>query len=404
MDKRTNPYTPGPGTPPPYLAGREDEIEDIQVIFDRLTAGMSVEHPVYAGLRGVGKTTILTAAMNEAEDRGWQYCAVEGDTASSPIGEFRINLENMAHNLGEQNERFLAKAMRCIEQISLSLGPVGVGAGFHASGEMERQTTPWLTELIVSLGEEARRQGTGVALAFDEVHLFSGSELKAISGALHLANQRKLPIAFFLAGLPQIAPVLQASKTYAERLTVTEVDKLDIVAARESLVVPARDLGVAYEPDALETIVKATAGYPYFLQLFGSIVWNEAEASPVSMEAVKSALTQYRKRLDKSFFKGRYSKATPAEKRYLHAMAGLLTHGRSGVSSRAVAESMETNIGSVSPLRDALIKKGLIYARERGALAFTVPLFGDYLRRHRDQFEAGINDDAVEEYDDFTIL
>ncbi len=211
------------------------------------------------------------------------------------------------------------------------------------------------------------------------------AELAAVCGAGHEISQQRAPLVVVGAGLPHLPVALSASKSYAERLfRYVRVDRLPRDAADRALMVPAATEQVGFSVDALDELYRLTDGYPYFVQAYGKVTWDAALASPIRVQDVRVAGPEAEAELAIGFFGARYERATPAERDYMRAMADLGARTADGpVSTADVAGTLARRPQSLSPARDGLIKKGLIYAAERGSVAFTVPHFGKFLRtRH----------------------
>jgi hypothetical protein len=247
------------------------------------------------------------------------------------------------------------------------------------------------------LGEAARTKSVGLLLVLDEMHLLDTWELKAILASIHETNQRKLPVALICAGLPQLPSIIQNAKTYSERMAIYSIGSLNEEEAKESIFKPALEFGVQFSPEALNKIYKETAGYPYFLQLIGELVFGKTEGNLVSEDDVDTLLPEYRQRLDSSFFAGRYQRATPKQREYLAAMAKLIEGTREeAVMASDVSALFGVSINQLSRVRDDLIKKGLIFGTERGLVGFTVPLFSEYMfRAHKGLIQELFNNKAA---------
>jgi len=251
-----------------------------------------------------------------------------------------------------------------------------------------------LVELLGDIGGLAADAGRGVAVFIDEMQDLGPDDVSALCAAAHEISQTGLPFVVVGAGLPHLPAVLSASKSYSERLfRYTRIDRLDRAAADRALRTPAQDEGADWEPAALAEMYLATAGYPYFVQAYGKVAWDVAPAGPITLEDVRVAAPEAEAELAVGFFGSRYERATPAEREYLRAMADLavsapgadpadLPAAEDPVPTSAIADLLGRKPQSLSPARDALIKKGLVYSGERGRIAFTVPHFGRYLRRH----------------------
>ena len=245
-----------------------------------------------------------------------------------------------------------------------------------------------LVELLTDVGGLAADAGRGVAVFTDEMQDLGPDDVSALCAAVHEISQTGLPLVVVGAGLPHLPAVLSASKSYSERLfRYQRIDRLDRPAADRALQAPAKDEDAEFAPDALDAMYEATAGYPYFVQAYGKVAWDVAPRSPITADDVRVAAPEAEAELAVGFFGSRYERATPAEREYLRAMADLAAADDeadplAGVPTSAIAEHLGRKPQSLSPARDALIKKGLVYSGERGRIAFTVPHFGRYLRRH----------------------
>ena len=387
MDARTNPYAPGAGTPPPELAGRDNFIEDAAIALDRIRNGLAAKSLLMVGLRGVGKTVLLNRICRDSEDRGFTTLLLEAPEDRSLPGLLAAPLYSALMKMsrraraGDATKRALGALAGFVGAMKVNFGDISVGIeiegepGVADSGHLDFD----LGELLAAVGEAAKAQGTAVALFIDELQYVQQDQLAALIAALHRAAQRQLPVTLVGAGLPQLVAHAAAAKSYAERLfSFPEIGPLAEDAARHALEAPARERGVAFRPDALSVIVRHTQCYPYFLQEWGKHSWDCAEASPITAQDVSAATAQATAELDASFFRARFDRLAPSEKRYLRAMAelGPGPH-RSGEISRIQARG----VGAVAPTRAKLIEKGMIYSPAHGDTAFTVPLFDEYLRR-----------------------
>ncbi len=395
MDPRKNPFAPGAGTKPPALVGRDDQIESFDVLLERLENGYAEQSMIITGLRGVGKTVLLEVFREKAEAREWATVEWEVEKnstfGSKMASQVRRALLQLAPKARWTNR--LARAASILKSFTVTFNPDGammagldidalVGVG--DSGTLSED----LTDLFVATGEAAREQRTGVIFLLDEIQYLRPGELEALIAALHRCARRSLPITLVGAGLPQIPRLAGEAKSYSERLfrfpVIGELDtKTD---ARDALVLPARDLGIKFESDAIDFIVGYTQGYPYFLQEYGKIVWDESPGSPISHANAKSVLPLVEAKLDESFFRVRAERTTEMELQYLYAMAEL---GPQAHRASEVARGIDRTTEQAGPIRSRLIDKGLLYTPGHGYAAFTVPQFDRYmLRRHSDLAEA----------------
>lgn len=395
MDPIRNPYAPGAGQRPPELAGRDEQLDAFGITLERAVRGRPERSVVLIGLRGVGKTVLLNALRSSAVRAGWGT----GKLEARPEQRLRRPLSSALH----QGLRELGASGPVLDQVlgvvkafaQREAGPnaklrdkwspgidVPAVSGRADSGDIEID----LVELLSDVGGFASDLGRGVAIFIDEMQDLHPEDVSALCAACHEISQSGLPVLIVGAGLPHVPAVLSASKSYSERLfRFARIDRLPRAEADRALVTPADEEGAAYEPEALEAMYAVTGGYPYFIQAYGKVVWDAATASPITAADVQMAAPIAEAELAVGFFGSRFDRATPGEREYLRAMAdAALTledlDDTESVPTSEVALVLGRKPQSLSPARDALLKKGLIYSGERGRIAFTVPHFGQYLR------------------------
>jgi hypothetical protein len=393
VDPVRNPYAPGAGQRPPELAGRDRELRQFQVTLERVAAGRPERSMVLSGLRGVGKTVLLNALRSLAVKRAWGTGKIE----SRPDQSLRLPLAQAVHAaVREVSHRHrdpervdavagVVKSFALRTRLEDRKGvrwqpPTDVPAtrGRADSGDLELD----LIELFTDVAELAGDLGVGLGLFIDEMQDIATEELAALCGAVHEISQQAAPLVVVGAGLPHLPVALAAGKSYAERLfRYVVVDRLPRDMADRALLVPAGTEEVDYEPDALDQLYRLTDGYPYFVQAYGKVTWDVAVESPIRVADVDEAAPEAEAELAVGFFGARYDRATPAERDYMRMMAELgADTNDASVTTSEVAERLGRKPQSLSPARDGLIKKGLIYSSERGTVAFTVPHFGKFLR------------------------
>jgi len=387
MDPRKNPYAPGAGTKPPALVGRDKQIESFDILLERLENGYAEQSMIITGLRGVGKTVLLDVFREKAEGRGWATVEWEIEK-KAPFGPKVAAQARKALLQIAPKTRWKDRALRAaatLKSFTVTFSPDGAMtagldvdalAGAADSGSLSED----LSDLFVAIGEAARDHEVGVILLLDEIQFLQPEELEALIVALHRCTRRSLPITLVGAGLPQMPRLAGEAKSYSERLfRFVQIGELDASTdARDALVLPAKDLGVEFESPAVGSIVDYTQGYPYFLQEYGRIVWDEASASPIMLDDVESVLPLVEARLDESFFRVRAERTTELELRYLYAMAEL---GPEPHRASEVARRIKRTVEQAGPIRSRLIDKGLLYTPGHGLAAFTVPQFDRYMIR-----------------------
>lgn len=387
MDPVSNPYAPGAGTPPPELAGRDQLLESVRVALERLRRGLPAKSILMVGLRGVGKTVLLDRMRDAAEATGLHTVRIEAPEGRSlPAilapqlrqALLRLSRTEVAKALAERALRGLAGFAKGLK---LKYQDIEVGFDFEPepgladNGDLEHD----LQALLEAVGMAAKSAGTALVLFIDELQYVAETELAALITALHRAAQRRLPVVLVGAGLPQLRGQMGRAKSYAERLfDFPEIGPLPESAARIAIAKPATDNGVAFAEDAMTSILQQARGYPYFLQEWGKHAWDTAEQSPISADDIRRATKATIAALDESFFRVRFDRLTPLEKRYLRAMAAL---GPGPHRSGDIADQLGRPVTSLGPTRGQLISKGMIWSPNHGDTAFTVPLFDEFMCR-----------------------
>jgi hypothetical protein len=385
VDPVRNPYSPGAGTRPPALVGREREIEAMDIALQRLRIGRDGRSQLLTGLRGVGKTVLLNEFEQLAGARGFFHEHIEvsedGDLPARLAAAFRRLLLSMdaRRRIGER----VARALGVLKAFSIRLpdGPelsIDVEA-VHGPADSGDLTTD-LAGLFVEIGEVARDHDTGVLITIDELHYVRLATLEALVMGLHRATQLALPITVAGAGLPALAALTGEAKSYAERMfTFPIIGSLSVDHLREALQLPAADEHVQWSDQALDRVVDATRGYPYFLQEFGKQAWDAA-AGPelITLDDVNRSVPIATAELDDGFFRVRTGRTSNPERLYLRAMAEL---GPGPVRTADVAEVLGKKATALGPTRDGLLKKALCYSPRWGSIDFTVPMFDDFMRR-----------------------
>ncbi|MBA3344478.1 MAG: ATP-binding protein [Gemmatimonadales bacterium] len=387
MDPVTNPYSPGAGTPPPELAGRDQLRESVRIALERVRRGLPAKSILMVGLRGVGKTVLLDRMREDAEGAGLHTVRVEApENRSLPallapelrVALLRLSQVEKAKQLASRALRGLAGFAKALKvryqdiEVGLDFDPE---PGLADNGDLEHD----LQALLEVAGAAAQKAGSALVLFIDELQYVEEDQLAALITALHRTAQRRLPVVLVGAGLPQLRGQTGRAKSYAERLfDFPEIGPLAPAAARSAIVKPASQQGVAVEEGALQAILRETRGYPYFLQEWGKHAWDAAAASPITRKDIGKASKIAVAALDESFFRVRFDRLTPVEKRYLRAMAEL---GPGPHRSGDISDELGRKVTSLGPTRNQLISKGMIWSPSHGDTAFTVPLFDEFMRR-----------------------
>lgn len=387
MDRHQNPYTPGAGARPPLLAGRDRDLDDFRVAFQRLGGGQFARSFMLDGLRGVGKTVLLNEADVMAREHGW---ISSGVVECNEDDELTLLMARLCHralrrlSFGKRVSAGVERALGVLRAFTFAMDQEGkwrfnidvqAVKGVADSGDPEAD----IVELLAEVGGAASERGSGAAFFLDELQFLGKRDLALMAAAMHGISQQNAPVLLVGAGLPQLPLMLKNAKPYTERLfEFRTIEGLARATAAAALTVPAERLGAHFSRDALELILDRAGGYPHFLQQWGETVWREAEGPRITVSDAQVAEELVNDELDRRFFRDRYEKATEAEAIYMAAMADL---GDGRHSSTEIAAHMRMNQKELSVRRAGLIEKGLIYNPVGSQLDFTVPQFAAYLRR-----------------------
>ncbi len=383
-----NPYTPGAGMKPKYLAGRAHLLEDAQMRMEAISTGYQSRSIMYYGLRGVGKTVLLNEIELMADTRDVLCCHIEVKESSNFIASLAIACKGFIRELSLKQtiKDSLDKVMQVLrafnatwnpedKTFTLSVGDIAREDAMLGSGDLPSD----VTELLVSLGRAAQKADSSICFCIDEIQYAKKAELEALITAIHRLNQLNLPIIFYCAGLPKILKEVGDIKSYSERLfEFVAVGSLRPEDATEAIVVPAESLGVEYTQEAIDLILDLTDGYPYFIQEMCNTIWGNHDTKIIDAAAVNGNVAQTNERLDTGFFRVRYDRCTAGEREFIIAMAKV---GHLPCTTSCVAAIMGRDTSSIGPIRAKLIHKGLIYATRHGEIDFTVPQFDVFINR-----------------------
>jgi len=387
MDGMQNPFSPGAGAPPPELVGRDPVLEEARLLLGRIKRKRPEKSMLLTGLRGVGKTVLLNEIERKARGEGYHTISIEahedkalGSLIAPHLWKLLFELDRVA-GFGNKVKRGLSVLRSFISALKVTVNDVTIGLdidperGSADSGDLETD----LPNLFIAIAEAAEERQKAIAIFIDEIQYLTQKELSALIMAMHRIQQRQLPLILLGAGLPVLPALAGDSKSYAERLfSFPDIGALSESDAVRALKEPAISEGIAFESDALEEIYRLTKGYPYFLQEWGYQSWNQAEGSPITLQTIQKATGAVISRLDKNFFRVRYDRLIPSEKTFLHEMAKL---GPGPYKTGDIASFLGRTTHSLTPVRAKLMKKGMIYSPAYGELAFTVPLFDEFMIR-----------------------
>lgn len=392
MDPMKNPFSPGAGAPPPELVGRDSILYQSKILFARVRQRRAEKSFLLTGLRGVGKTVLLNEMERIATEENYRTIFIEAHENKSlsvllvpPLRRVLYNLDRLL-NTGEKVRKSLAVLKSFISAVKVKMGEIEIGLDIDAepgaadSGDIEID----LPNLFVAVAEAAQEKQTAIAIFIDEIQYLALSEISALIMAMHKMQQRQLPLVLVAAGLPILPALAGDSKSYAERLfQFPIIGPLSTEDTEKALQDPLKIADVKFSKEALQEIFHLTKGYPYFLQEWGYQCWNHTTEAIITLQLIKNTTLEVIRRLDENFFRVRFDRLTPSEKNYLRAMAEL---GPNPHRSGQIAEMLGVKISSLGPVRAKLIKKGMIYSPIHGDMAFTVPLFDEFMRRTMPNF------------------
>lgn len=387
MDPNRNPFAPGAGYPPPELAGRADILSRTDLTLSRIMDGRSAKSFILTGLRGVGKTVLLSEAQKRAEAKKYQTVMIESvdekrleNMLIPALRSLLFKLDRM-EGISEQVKLGMRVLQSFMSRIKLKYGELELNldvapeTGVADSGDLETD----LPELIMSVASAAQSRGVAAVLIIDEMQYLHERELSALIMSMHKISQRQMPVTLIGAGLPPLLGKMGNSKSYAERLfDFPHVGPLDRKGVEQAVQTPVEEEGAFIERQAIDHIYKTTQGYPYFVQEWGHHAWNCAKGRNIDLKSAQHADSAARKILDDGFFSVRFDRLTPGEKNYLRAMAYI---GGASIKSGKIAQTLGQSAQSANSLRTSLVKKGMVYSPTYGDTAFTVPLFDSFMRR-----------------------
>jgi GTPase SAR1 family protein len=394
MDPYKNPFAPHAGTPPPELAGREAPLMEAELAIGRALAGHAPKGVLITGLRGVGKTVLLNRFTEIAEQRRIEAIMLEAPESGDFLATLARDLRRTVLRLerGGLVSETMRRALGVFKSFSVTFatdGTLSLGIkvepeqGYADSGDPELD----LRDLFVALGEAARERDTALMLAIDELQYLPPEQFTAIIRAVHRTAQLKLPVIVCGAGLPNLPALAGEAKTYAERLfTFRTIGSLTPNDVRTAINQPAKELGASFSDAAVDEIIEVTKGYPYFVQEWAHDSWNVAKGPVIDLADVQRATPDVHARLDEGFFRVRFDRLTDKEQQYLRGMAEI---GEGPHGSGEIADKIEVSVTSIAPIRDALIRKGMIYSPSHGEAAFSVPLFDRFMKRAMPELPKG---------------
>ena len=381
---KINPYRPGAGLMPTYIAGRDEDIANVEQMFEALVMNIPTQSIIFSGLRGVGKTVLINKLQNIAEEKDIFCRHIEVESRNDFISQIATCSQAFLRKVStkEKFKHLIQKPLDAIKSLMISFNPNENTVSFSLQ-ERELYTsnnlTQSLTEVFVTVGETAYKTETPICFFIDEIQYMKQNELGSLIAALHRVNQLGYPIMIVGAGLPKIYKMLSEEKSYSERLFLyKEIGSLTEEQSRKAIEEPAKKFGVSYTEKAIKEIINITKGYPFFIQQMCQVVYKNTDEKVIQDMHVKNNIDEFFELLDVGFFKSRYERCAESDKKFIFAMVKC---GELPCTISNVAKNLHKNVNSISTTRAQLISKGIIYPIRYKELDFTVPEFAGYIQR-----------------------
>lgn len=381
---KINPYRPGAGLMPAYIAGRDEDIKNVEQMFSALTLNIPTQSIIFSGLRGVGKTVLINKLQNIAEDLGIFSKHIEIEERNDFISQIAECSQAFLRKVStkEKFKHLVQKPLEAIKSLVISFNPEDSTFSFSLQDRelyVSKNLTQSLTEVFTTIGETAQKTETPICFFIDEIQYMKQDQLGSLIAALHRTNQLGYPVMIVGAGLPKIYKMLSDEKSYSERLFFyKQIGSLTYDQSKKAIEEPVKKMSVSYTKEAIDKIVEATGGYPFFIQQLCQIVYARTNLDVIDGNDVDRCKTEFLKVLDDGFFKSRYERCSESDKKFIFAMVKC---GDLPCTISNVAQNMKKSVSSISTIRAQLINKGIIYPVRFKEVDFTVPEFDEYIKR-----------------------
>ena len=381
---KINPYRPGAGLMPVYIAGRDEDIQNVSQMFDALTMDIPTQSIIFSGLRGVGKTVLINKLQSIAEEKGIFCKHIEIEERNDFISQIAECSQAFLRTVSakEKFKHLIQKPLEAIKSLVVSFNPEDNSFSLSMQDRelyVSNNLTQTLTEVFSTIGETAQKTEIPICFFIDEIQYMKQNQLGSLIAALHRANQLGYPIMIIGAGLPKIYKMLSDEKSYSERLFMyKKIDSLTDEQSEKAIEEPAKKFNIIYAHEATNKIVEITKGYPFFIQQLCKIVYDKTNKDVIELSNVENCIDEFLSSLDERFFKSRYERCAESDKKFIFAMVEC---GELPCTISNVAHNLNKTVGSISTTRAQLISKGIIYPVRYKELDFTVPEFSGYIQR-----------------------
>lgn len=369
---------------PTYLAGREEDIQNVSQMFDALTMNIPTQSIIFSGLRGVGKTVLINKLQELAEEKGIFCKHIEVEERNDFISQIATCSQAFLRKVStkEKFKHLIQKPLDAIKSLVVSFDPNESTFSLSLQErELYKSTnlTQSLTEVFTTIGETAYQSETPICFFIDEIQYMKPKELGSLIAALHRTNQLGYPVMIIGAGLPKIYKMLSDEKSYSERLFLyKEIGSLTKEQSQNAIEIPAGKFGISYSEEAIEKIISLTKGYPFFIQQLCQIVYKNTNEKKIEWFHVEESITEFFETLDIGFFKVRYERCADSDKKFVFAMVKC---GELPCTISNIAKNLQKNVNQISTTRAQLISKGIIFPVRYKELDFTVPEFSGFIQR-----------------------
>lgn len=381
---KVNPYRPGAGLMPVYIAGRDEDIQNVSQMFDALIMDIPTQSIIFSGLRGVGKTVLINKLQSIAEEKGIFCKHIEIEERNDFISQIAECSQAFLRTVStkEKFKHLIQKPLEAIKSLVVSFNPEDNSFSLSMQDRelyVSNNLTQTLTEVFSTIGETAQKTETPICFFINEIQYMKQNQLGSLIAALHRANQLGYPIMIIGAGLPKIYKMLSDEKSYSERLFMyKKIDSLTDEQSEKAIEEPAKKFNIIYAHEATNKIVEITKGYPFFIQQLCKIVYDKTNKDVIELSDVENCIDEFLSSLDEGFFKSRYERCAESDKKFIFAMVEC---GELPCTISNVAHNLNKTVGSISTTRAQLISKGIIYPVRYKELDFTVPEFSGYIQR-----------------------
>lgn len=381
---KANPYRPGAGLMPMYIAGRDEDIQNVEQIFDALKMNIPMQSIIFSGLRGVGKTVLINKLQSIAEEKDIFCKHIEVEERNDFISQIAECTQVFLRKVSakENFKHLVKKPLDAIKSLVISFNPEDTTFSLSMQERelyISKNLTQSLTDVFTAVGETALKTETPICFFIDEIQYLKQEQLGSLIAALHRSNQLGYPIMIICAGLPKIYKMLTDEKSYSERLFMYKtINSLTIDQAKKAIEEPAKRCGVGYTDAAVQKIIEVTKGYPFFIQQLCQIVFNNVSKEIIDVMDVEDSINEFLRLLDEGFFKSRYERCSETDKKFIFAMVKC---GDLPCTISNVAKNLKKEVNSISTTRAQLINKGIIYPVRYKELDFTVPEFSGFIQR-----------------------